>query len=102
MFSGTALADRSSPKLAAYYDRQMAIVAGKVYAWEGEDQPTILPIAACQVDVGRDEYYALTNNGELPVFDYVAEQPAVLIRDIARFVAGDSGVLTITSARALW
>jgi hypothetical protein len=40
--SGAALADSSSKRLAGYYDRQMAIVAGSVYAWEGQESPTRL------------------------------------------------------------
>lgn len=100
--SGTALADSSSPKLAAYYDRQMAIVAGRVYAWEGQNPPTMLPVAARQVGVGRDNYYALTNDGNLIAFDEDADHQTVLMRGIARFSAGDSGVLAITNDRALW
>ena len=34
-----ALADSSSPLLAAYYDRQMAIVDGMAYGWAGENPP---------------------------------------------------------------
>ena len=100
--SGAALADSSSPKLAAYYDRQMAIVAGRVYAWEEQNPPTQLPVAAHQVGVGRDNYYALTNDGDLIAFDEDADQHSVLMQGIARFSAGDSGVLAITNDRALW
>lgn len=102
LLPGTALADSSSPHLAAYYDRQMAIVAGKVYAWEDDEAPVELPFAARQVGVGRDAYYALTNDGDLITFGEVADQPAVLMRGIAKFAAGDSGVLAITNGRTLW
>jgi hypothetical protein len=91
--SGAVLADSSSPKLAAYYDRQMAIVAGKVYAWQGRNAPTEVPIKAIQVGVGRDRYYALTNTGKLISFGDNPVQHTVLMTGIARFAAGQSGVL---------
>ncbi len=100
--SGTALADSSSPKLAAFYDRQMAIVAGQVYAWKGQNSPTILPVTARQVGVGRDKYYALTNNDDLMVFSGNTNQKTLLMAGIVRFSAGDSGVLAITNDSALW
>jgi len=100
--SGAALADSSAPNLAAFYDRQMAIVAGKVYAWEDEDPPMMLPVTARQVGVGRDTYYALTNDGDLIAFDEDAAQTGVLIQNIATFSAGRSGVLAITNDRTLW
>ena len=100
--SGTALADSSSPKLAAFYDRQMAIVAGQVYAWKGQNSPTILPVTARQVGVGRDKYYALTNNDDLMVFSGNTDQKTLLMAGIARFSAGDSGVLAITNDSVLW
>jgi hypothetical protein len=100
--SDTALADSSSPKPAAYYDRKMAIVAGRAYAWKGQNPPTRLPVVARQVGVGRDSYYALTTDGNLIAFDEDADQHAILMQGIARFSAGDSGVLAITNDRALW
>jgi hypothetical protein len=32
-------AERSSPLLAAYYDRQIAVVDGKIYVWRGNAAP---------------------------------------------------------------
>ena len=40
---------------------------------------------ARQVGAGRDNYYALTNDGNLIAFDEDADQHAVLMRGIARF-----------------
>ena len=102
LFSGSALADSSSPRLAAFYDRQMAIVAGNVYAWEDDDPPVMLPVAARQVGVGRDSYYALTKDGDLHAFDDDLDRRALLMPDVAKFYAGDSGVLAITNDRTLW
>ncbi|MGI9521626.1 MAG: hypothetical protein ACR2PG_08260 [Hyphomicrobiaceae bacterium] len=99
---GAALADSSSPKLAAYYDRQMAIVAGRVFAWKGREPPTVIPFTARQVGVGRNRYYVLTNDGKLIVLRENGDQHAVLMHGIARFAAGDSGVLAIANDRVLW
>lgn len=100
--SSPALADSSSPSLAAYYDRQMAIVAGKVYAWKGQSQPTVMRVAARQVGVGRNRYYVLTNDGELIAFGENTDQQALLMQGVAKFSAGASGVLAIANDRALW
>jgi hypothetical protein len=102
LISSVAQADSSSPNLAAYYDRQMAIVAGKVYAWKGQSPPALMPVTAHQVGVGRDKYYALTTDDRLIVFGDETGQPKLLMRGIARFAAGDSGVLAITHDRTLW
>ena len=56
-------ADSSSPLLAAYYDRQMAIVGGEVYAWRGDDVPRKLGIKGAQVGVGYRRFYVLTGTG---------------------------------------
>ncbi|MGI9478780.1 MAG: RCC1 domain-containing protein [Hyphomicrobiaceae bacterium] len=102
LISPVARADSSSPTLAAYYDRQMAIVAGKVYAWKRRDAPVLVPLAGRQVGVGRDRYYVLTNNGELIAFDAVAGPHAMLMNGVARFAAGHSGVLAIRNDQTLW
>lgn len=97
-----AFADSSSPKLAAYYDRHMAIVAGKTYAWESTGSPDELPVRAVQVGVGRDSYYALTNTGSLVRFRDNSGPRTVLMVDVKRFAAGHSGVLAITVDDNLW
>ncbi len=99
---GAALADSSSPNLAAYYDRQMAIVAGKVYAWTDRNPPVRVPIEAVQVGVGRNKYYALTPAGELIAFGNTSGRRTMLMSGITRFAAGDSGVLAINRNGALW
>ena len=35
----TAVADSSTPRLAAYYDRHMAICGGEAYEWSGDETP---------------------------------------------------------------
>ena len=52
LISSPALADSSSPNLAAYYDRQMAIVGGQIYAWKGRNPPKAISVTAHQVGGG--------------------------------------------------
>lgn len=96
-----AAADSSSPLLAAFYDRQMAIVNGVVYAWQGSGKPERVAREAIQVGVGRSTYYVLTSSGELLAYRGAA-QPSSLMTDVARFAAGRSGVLAIRTDGALW
>jgi alpha-tubulin suppressor-like RCC1 family protein len=102
LFAAPAHADSSSPRLAAYYDRQMAIVAGKVFAWEGQNEPVEIPIEAIQVGVGRDRCYVLSNTGKLISFQGKSKKTTVLMVGIKGFSAGHSGVLGITNEGALW
>jgi len=97
-----AAADSSSPLLAAYYDRQMAIVNGVVYAWKGEGAPKRTPLEAVQVGVGRSANYALTGSGELLVYRDSLERPETLMSGIVKFAAGRSGVLAIKADGELW
>ena len=99
-----AFADSSSPLLAAYYDRHMAIVAGRVYAWQGEDRPRRLPLQdVVQVGVGAETHYVLTSKSALLSFDRTSDRPKRVLTGVARFAAGRSGLLVIRSdAGALW
>ncbi|MBK17282.1 MAG: hypothetical protein CMM52_00375 [Rhodospirillaceae bacterium] len=96
--------DSSSPLLAAYYDRQMAIVKGITYAWRGNDTPKPIEHTAIQVGVGDDSNYILSTDGILIRFDNDNfAKPRILRKDILRFAAGDSGVLAIDNGhRLLW
>lgn len=100
--STAAQADSSSPKLAAYYDRQMAIVGGKVYAWREQQRPAVVSIDAKQVGVGRETYYALTQAGLLVGFKHVGGARTKLMTGVVRFAAGQSGVLAIAADKSLW
>ena len=95
-------ADSSSPKLAAYYDRQMAIVGGAVYAWQGTNRPTRLPTGGVQVGVGREIFYVLSETGRLLAFKPGDRQPGTVMNDVVRFAAGQSGVLAIKKDATLW
>jgi len=98
-----AWSDSSSPLLAAYYDRQMAIIGGDTYAWHGDETPKRIPYKAKQVGVGDDSNYVLTDDGTLLRFDNDKfDKPRTLKKDILRFAAGDTGALAIDRSNALW
>jgi hypothetical protein len=68
----TAVADSSTPRLAAYYDRHMAICGGEAYEWSGDDPPRNvgrdvlqLATAAKAASVGDGTNYYVTADGEL-------------------------------------
>ncbi|MEP1441712.1 MAG: hypothetical protein ABJK39_01735 [Hyphomicrobiales bacterium] len=97
-----ALADSSSPLLAAYYDRQMAIVNGVAYGWQGNDRPQQIATDAKQVGVGRNAYYVLNSSNELLSYKKDLQKPNVLMSSVAKFAAGRTGVLAINSDGVLW
>lgn len=97
-----AEADSSSPLLAAYYDRQMAIVDGIVYAWRGDSAPKRIAVDAVQVGVGRSTFYALTRSGELRAYRDASEAHETVLTGITRFAAGRSGILAIKTDGTLW
>ena len=95
-------ADSSSPLLAAFYDRQMAIVDGVAYGWPGNSKPKMMAQRATQVGVGRSTYYVLNDDGELLGFRGGADQPETVMTGVTRFAAGRSGVLAIKPDGTLW
>ncbi len=97
-----ATADSSSPLLAAYYDRQMAIVNDTVYAWKGNARPQQIPFKGIQVGVGRNTYFLLTRDGVLLGFRDNFQRPLTLTTNVARFAAGQHGVLAIKTDATLW
>lgn len=98
-----ALADSSSPNLAAFYDRQMAIVDGAVYGWRGSDAPKAVAVTgAVQVGVGYDKYYVLTGEKVLLRFADGFRQASPVMTDVASFAAGQDGVLAVKTDASLW
>ena len=97
-----ALGDSSSPLLAAYYDRQMAIVGGEVYGWRGDDPPQKMRVQGVQVAVGSRRYYVLTPTGTVLVFKSPTILPNRMLDGVVRFAAGRQGVLGIDRAGILW
>lgn len=99
-------ADSSSPLLAAYYDRFMAISDGVAYTWIGDNPPRRVGKDVRQVGVGRSRYYALTNDGVLRRSDGNGAPGETLgdalMRDVVRFAAGRTGVFAIRENGGLW
>ena len=97
-----ATADSSSPLLAAFYDRQMAIIDGVAYAWEDYDTPKPLANDAIQVGVGRSASYVLNNSNELRRYQDDFQQSKLLMNGVAKFAAGRTGVLATKADGSLW
>ena len=97
-----ALADSSSPVLAAYYDRHMAIVEGVAYGWEDESSPKPVASNAVQVGVGRRFYYVLDTNGVLRRYGRASRPAETVHKGVASFAAGRTGVLVIDTSSTLW
>ena len=103
VIASPAYSDSSSPLLAAYYDRQMAIIDGHAYAWRGDATPKRIRYKAKQVGVGDDSSYTLTDDGTLLRFDNDNfDKPRILKKGVLRFSAGDTGALITDKANTLW
>jgi hypothetical protein len=96
-----AAADSSSPLLAAYYDRQMAIIGQVAYGWQGSDRARRVHDDAVQVGVGRMDYYVLTTGGSLLRFGDGLSKSQLITGGVARFAAGRTGVFAILNNGAL-
>ena len=102
LLAGPAVADSSTPLLASYYDRHLAICAGDAYEWSGEAKPAKVMRDVAQVGVGRSESYALTKDGRLLAWDGDFRAAETLLDGVKYFAAGDSGVLAIKADDSLW
>jgi alpha-tubulin suppressor-like RCC1 family protein len=97
-----ARADSSTPRLAAYYDRHLAICAGDAYEWTGNDTPKQVMRDVVQVGVGNSESYALAGDGRLRTWSSGVLEPVTLLDGVKSFAAGSSGVLAIKADGSLW
>lgn len=96
-----AHADSSTPRLASYYDRHLAICAGAAYEWTGDDAPRQVLRDVVQVGVGRNESYALTRDGRLHAWSNDSHKAEVLLEGVRSFAAGNTGVLAIKADGSL-
>lgn len=96
------LADSSTPRLAAYYDRQLAICNGDAYVWTGRAAPALAVRSVVAVGVGRDDAYALIGDGRLLAWRDDPAAAQTVLTEVASFAAGDSGVLAIRTDGSLW
>ncbi|WP_271271503.1 hypothetical protein [Aliamphritea hakodatensis] len=99
--STTVQADSSSPLLAAYYDKYMAICGNKVLSWNGKNKPEQISINAKQVGVGKNNYYLLTDKNTLMAWDNRSVNAKVIMTDVRSFYAGRSGVFIIKEDNSL-
>jgi len=95
-------ADSSSPLLAAYYDKYLAICDGKVFSWNGYEKPTELLTEAKKVGVGKNNSYVLTNDNTLLIWGKVEKTPDEVMSDVKSFYAGRSGIFAIRNDDSLW
>ncbi len=102
MSGAPALADSSSPELASYYDRHMALVDGAAYGWLGRGTPRRMRAGVLQVGVSQDAFFALQNDGTLVTWTDAPEAAAPLMRGVSSFAAGQSGWFAIDRAAVLW
>jgi hypothetical protein len=102
IFAPPALADSSSPLLAAYYDNFLAICGTKVYAWSGFNTPQESLSDIKQVGVGKRNRYALTIQNKLIFWKDNPANTAVLMEDVKTFYAGRSGLFVIRNDDTLW
>lgn len=100
--SAPAQADSSSPDLASYYDRHMALVGGVALGWTGRGEPQRMLAGAVQVGVGRAAYFALRADGTLMTWNETPDNPRTLMSGVTTFAAGESGWFAIDRAGVLW
>ena len=97
-----AAADSSSPLLAAYYDDFLAICNNTVYEWRNFDTPRESMAGVKQVGIGKNNRYALTEDGRLLVWNDDSTITSTLMDDVKSFYAGRSGLLVIRNNDSLW
>lgn len=102
MLSTPAWSDSSSPELASYYDRHMAVVNGAAYGWVGRGSPQRLRAGALQVGVSKDAYFTLLSDGTLLAWSGAPVTARTLMTGVVRFAAGQSGWFAIDHSHALW
>jgi alpha-tubulin suppressor-like RCC1 family protein len=95
-------ADSSGPRLAAYYDRFLAICGDSVFEWNNSDAPVKRMSGIRQVGVGRINSYALTVEGELLAWSDNPDRVIVLTDQVNSFYAGRSGLFAIRQDGSLW
>ena len=102
IFVTVAVADSSSPRLAAYYDTFLAICGNKVYEWSDFDSPQEKMTGVTQVGVGKINRYALTQEEDLVHWSKDYPEIVTLMDDVKSFYAGRSGLFVIRNDDSLW
>lgn len=102
IFAHPVSADSSSPLLAAYYDRFLAICGNEVYEWSNFDKPQVSLSDIKQVGVGKQNRYALTVQNKLLTWKDDPANASALMENVKSFSAGRSGLFVIRNDNSLW
>lgn len=97
-----AVADASSPQLAAYYDRHALLQGDRMLGWEGTGRPRVLRSGVVQVGVSRDAWLAVDSAGALWRWAADPARATRLREGVARFAAGASGWIAIDRDGSAW
>jgi alpha-tubulin suppressor-like RCC1 family protein len=97
-----AQADSSSPRLASYYERHMALQGDVAYGWVGRGQPVRMMAGVMQLGVSDTAFFALLADGTLQTWTNQPARATTLMRGVKRFAAGASGWFAIDTAGVLW
>lgn len=95
-------ADSSGPRLAAYYDRFLALCGDSVFEWNDSDILVKRMTGIKQVGVGKSNSYALTEKGVLLAWSNNPDKSTVLTDQVSSFYAGRSGLFAIRDDSTLW
>lgn len=100
--TGICLGDSSSPNLASYYDRHMAIINDAAFGWTGANKPRHMLDSVKQVGVSNDSFFALKKDGTLLQWSGNGGSAKQIASGVSSFSAGQRGVFVIDTARGLW
>ena len=100
--TSAAVADGSSARLAAYYDRKLLLCGTTAYQWNGSEVPIKVATDLVQVGVGQDASYGLTTTGALIYWRDDPSAPQTLMDQINWFAAGNSGLFALDTDDTLW
>jgi hypothetical protein len=102
MIAAPARADSASPRLAAYYDRFLALCADQVFEWSDGMAPRPVRSGITQLGIGQHNRYGLTPDGTLLVWTDDASRATAVMTSVRQFHAGRSGLLVIRDDGSLW
>lgn len=100
--AAVAEAHAATASLAAFYDRNMAIIGGVAYGWDAQEAPRPMLPDCRAVGVSKDAFFALRMNGELVTWRDDAARATRLMAGVQAFATGVSGWFAIDDEGGLW